>query len=554
MTSRVRPIFALACLLLIASCGEDANRPLDVGGAPPDTARLAYSPDTLFFTIPGDPMSSELEVTKTLELWNDGADTLTWAAVETIPWLTLSPNAGSSAGEIDSVQTVADLSGLAEGASATGNILLATSTTKSVRIDTVRAVARNVVERALCVSDTALQYQKDIDPGPKQVFIGNCGNWPAEWNALADNAWILLDPRSGVSGEDGDTLTVGIDWEQVRAENAIQGTFAVYGPEQRFDVAVNVQPVCFEPLQEPSYSDETTDLYRYRLHITRNPGPLTFRLKYCGFGDGVDWTMSGATPWLSVSPPSGTSTGEWDTVTVAVDWEKVSHGDTANLRLEAGGRVIRIHVTALTCSVRITRPDTSSVWTIGEIQRIEWVIENYDYSLAAEIYLFKGNQSVTSFNCYFWESTCLCGGGMDWKVTTRGFPSGSDYRIKIYTDTEGGTCATTAWSDYFTIVVPDCYISVTRPNRCDGPTIVGDYSWHVGDLIPVKWNTHADAVNVIIDLYADGVFVRNITHTTNAGIFEWDSTGYEPGAYQVKVTDADNPECSGFSEPFPLNP
>jgi len=103
--------------MFIGSTRTDAAQDtgiVDMGFHHPLTADLhiCFAPEELTFTAaPGGPTPDD----QVLEIWRCGSGTLSWTASETADWLSLWPESGDTAGEIDPVTVIVDPSGLAPG-------------------------------------------------------------------------------------------------------------------------------------------------------------------------------------------------------------------------------------------------------------------------------------------------------------------------------------------------------------------------------------------------------------------------------------------------------
>jgi DNA-binding beta-propeller fold protein YncE len=73
----------------------------------------------------------------------------------------------------------------------------------------------------------------------------------------------------------------------------------------------------------------------------------TFEIWNSGSGT-LDWTVTGDCSWLDVSPDSGSSTGEHDTVTVTISWSGFSSGETKEdgIQISSNGGDDSVHVVA----------------------------------------------------------------------------------------------------------------------------------------------------------------------------------------------------------------
>jgi hypothetical protein len=119
---------------------------------------------------------------------------------------------------------------------------------------------------------------------------------------------------------------------------------------------------------------------REKLSFMYPQATKTFEIWNSGAGT-LDWTVIGDCNWLDVSPESGSSTGEHDTVTVTISWSGFSSGETkeCDIQFSSNGGGDSVHVVAtkpegpLMCvspkELSITYPDAGGVfwvWNCGE--------------------------------------------------------------------------------------------------------------------------------------------------------------------------------------------
>lgn len=282
-----------------------------------------------------------------------------------------------------------------------------------------------------------------------------------------------------------------------------------------------------------------------------NPGPVTFSLARCDPGAAVDWIVIANKPWVQLTPSSGSSSGEWDAVDLGIDWghDWVDETDFSSKIRITGGGVTDSFIVSITpnCRILFREPTAVTQWTAGDWVTIRW--KNIQVPCChVNLYLYKGTRPVVDLGWGPLEPLVDNYGELEWVVTTAGSASGSDYRFRIIPNdgliTYDG-CA--EYSDYFTITVPDNYVQVYEPNKF---VRVGYYP---GSTCAIRWMTNLLGANVSIDLYREGAFVRNIIPlTANDGSFDWVVEAVEEGTfrYYVKVTDADDPACGGFSDWF----
>ena len=149
-------------------CEEESDTPTIV---PSFLPALGFSHDTLCFTVPGDSLSPELKVSKTIQIWNTGDGSLHWSLWEEIPWLTTSLSSGVCDSDTSCVDVFAWFELIGGGVSLSGDIFVSDGT----QADTIHAMAINNGVEQICADDSLLEFTAEDDPGPKVLQVRACG-------------------------------------------------------------------------------------------------------------------------------------------------------------------------------------------------------------------------------------------------------------------------------------------------------------------------------------------------------------------------------------------
>jgi hypothetical protein len=276
----------------------------------------------------------------------------------------------------------------------------------------------------------------------------------------------------------------------------------------------------------------------------------------------LEWTAVSNQSWCVISSGSGTSTGSNDptTITVTVDYSGFDPGDTklAEIKITSNGGNGNVNVSTTLpsgpCSIRVTGPVTSEVWSEGLSGVIKWTSENTGGSVRIELYKAGVHQ------CQITPSTSDIG-LYDWTVDACGGGSASDYRVRVY---EAGYAECWASSGDFEITStqPDAVASVNpktfgfNSDTDPGPKTLEIWNSGSGTLdwtasVPTKYQNwlsvapqagsstgERDAITVTIDWS-----VFNPDGEVKDGGIEIASNG-GGGVITVQATQAEPPPCT----------
>lgn len=159
--------------------------------------------------------------------------------------------------------------------------------------------------------------EKPVHPSPQTFRVRNTGEGNLSYNVSSDKGWLVVDPVSGISTGEWDTITVSTDITTLQA-GVHTGTISVsssdaYNSPVRMSASVTIteKQTPFITLDKFSHSFSS-------FAASANPSAQNFRVKNGGI-DTLNYSISANRSWLAVSPSSGSSSGEWDTINVSVD-------------------------------------------------------------------------------------------------------------------------------------------------------------------------------------------------------------------------------------------
>jgi hypothetical protein len=150
---------------------------------------------------------------QTLNIRNCGAGDLNWQVSDNAGWLTLSPTAGSSTGETDTVTLSADTSGMSAGsypATITISVAGATNTPQTVPVD----LHIYECEPTICHSPSSFSFNANeggASPNDQTLSIWNCGPGDLDWQVSDNAGWLTLSPTAGSSTGETDMVTLSVD-------------------------------------------------------------------------------------------------------------------------------------------------------------------------------------------------------------------------------------------------------------------------------------------------------------------------------------------------------
>ncbi len=296
--------------------GSPQTTAVELVVAPPAPV-LVRSPATMTFNAVEGGSNPE---TQTLSISNGGGGTLSWSVSDGASWLSLSPTSGTSTGETDHVTVSVNIAGLAADTfHATITVTgapPATGSPKTTAVTLVVVPPAPVLQRSPATM-TFNAVQGGPNPGAQTLSISNGGGGTLSWSVSEGASWLSLSPTSGTSTGEPDDVTVSVNIAGLAADTfhatiTVTGAPPATGSPKTTAVTLVVVPPA--PVLQRSPATMTFNA------VQGGPNPETQTLSISNGGGGtLSWSVSEGASWLSLSPTSGTSTGETDDVTVSVN-------------------------------------------------------------------------------------------------------------------------------------------------------------------------------------------------------------------------------------------
>jgi hypothetical protein len=132
------------------------------------------------------------------------------------------------------------------------------------------------------------------DPPNQTLNIKNSGSAELDWSVTDDSAWLVLNPTSGTSSGETDTVTVSVSASGMEAGN-YSATITITAPDAANTPLTIPVNLTIEPPQAGA------------INVTSNPPGASFSLS-------GPINYNGITPWNSTELPAGTYTITWNPI------------------------------------------------------------------------------------------------------------------------------------------------------------------------------------------------------------------------------------------------
>jgi len=224
--------------------------------------------------------------------------------------------------------------------------------------------------------------------------VRNSGNATLDYTVGTNRGWLSVSPQSGSSDGEWDTITVTADATSL-TDGEYTGTISVSSTgasnsPQEISVTFSVGS------EEPTIVLNKEALYFSHFKGNSNPSSQYFQIKNYGLGT-LNYSLSCEDGWVTILPPSGSSSGEWDSISVTVDAESLSLGR---------------HST----SVSITSPDAdNSPQTLTVTVAVNDESNPPVIELTESALNFGAASDVATSNQYFWIKNSGLG-TMNWTL------------------------------------------------------------------------------------------------------------------------------------------
>ena len=191
------------------------------------------------------------------------------------------------------------------------------------------SVQVTIVPPSIQLSTSSLNAQapKGESPSDQTFTVRNSGNTSAMSYTVSDDAgWLSISPTGGSSTGEVDTLVISYDTASLSG-GSYTGLITVAAADA--DNTPRVVSVHLTVIP-PNITLSTSQLSVSAM-TGENPADQTFTVRNAGNTSAMSYTISDDAEWLSVSPVSGVSTGETDTVTVSYNTASLAGGSYTGL-------------------------------------------------------------------------------------------------------------------------------------------------------------------------------------------------------------------------------
>ncbi len=285
------------------------------GPAPSTPPALSVPPTALSVSVVQGQDASPQSFTVS----NAGGGTLGYLLANSQSWIVLGARSGTATTETDTIPVSFATSSMAPGSYA-GVITVVQSdpatspqTEKYVLVNlTVTAASAPQPAIALSTASLAATATKGQNPASQSFSLRNSGGGTLGYSVTDNASWLSVSPASGTSSGEADAVAVSFSTESLAA-GSYNAAITVSGGTGVAPAAIAVSLVVKDIAPEISVS--TTSIST-RVQQGGNPPPGSFAVRNSGGGT-LSYSVTPGAGWLSVSPGSGTSTGESDTIGVA---------------------------------------------------------------------------------------------------------------------------------------------------------------------------------------------------------------------------------------------
>ncbi len=298
---------------------------------------------------------------------NSGSGRLNYQISVDKPWLSVSPSGGDSTGQWDEIQVSVDISNLAAGTYQGHIEVTADYAPNSPQMISVELT---ILNPTIGVDKTSLSFEADLggsNPPNQTLKVRNSGSGKLDYEITVDQQWLSVSPSSGDSSGEWDDVQVSVDISNL-AQGTYQGNITISADnasDGSQDVTVQLT------IHGPAIGVDKTSLSFDGVVGEPNPASQSFRVRNSG-ADRLNYEITVDQQWLSVSPSSGDSSGEWDEIQVSVDISNLTEGtyqgnitvstdDTAN-----GTQVLTVRLTIRNPTIGMDRTALSFEATAGE--------------------------------------------------------------------------------------------------------------------------------------------------------------------------------------------
>jgi hypothetical protein len=259
---------------------------------------------------------------QTFTVRNGGGGTLSWSVTDNQTWAGYSPASGTSTGENDTVTISFGTSMFTPGTyTETVTVSGGSGVPAKTVVVTLTVVAPPTIVTS--ISSLALTVNQGQSPASQSFTVKNGGGGTLSWSASDNQSWLSLSPTSGTST--GQTSAVGVAFSTASlTAGSYTANIAITGGSGVSAKNVQVTLTVKAPAAVPAMALSTSALSA-STNVGQSPASQSFQVRNSGTGT-LSWTASDDQSWLSLSPASGSSTGENDSVAVSFSTTSLAAG------------------------------------------------------------------------------------------------------------------------------------------------------------------------------------------------------------------------------------
>jgi len=262
---------------------------------------------------------------QTFRVRASGQGSIHYTVTKDRSWLSVSPTQGSSAGEWDTITVAVDTSGLSDG-----------SYSGTVKITDPEAYNSPVeVGISLTVGDDSgggggdepsssfievdkvnmeFSMEEGANPAPKSFNIRAAGGQSLNYAISTNKDWLVVFPNEGTATSQWASIAVSIEAEGL-APGTHRGRIDIQASGVSSTTSIFVT-LTIEKKQVPSIQLNKTYFYFWGYANGDDPAPSSFQIRNSG-AETLSYKITPNKEWIKVSPSQGTSTGEWDVITIS---------------------------------------------------------------------------------------------------------------------------------------------------------------------------------------------------------------------------------------------
>lgn len=283
-------------------------------GSPLSVTLTQAAGQPILSVTPADSAVPAISGSATFSVANAGTGTMSWTAVSSETWATIS---AGSAGTDDGTITV-DYAANNTNLQRVGTLTITSPEATGSPIAVTLTQAGGLAVLSVGPTDTAVA----ATAGSAEFFVSNTGAGTISWIAVSDSSWATI--TDGSAGTDSGWVRVGYTANSTNAPRIATITITAPGasgsPKQ-----VSITQAAGEPVLSVTPADSS---------VNPGAGTATFYVTNAGTGS-MDWTATADSSWATiVSGSAGTNDG---TITVAYSSNPMNAQRVATFTVTASG-------------------------------------------------------------------------------------------------------------------------------------------------------------------------------------------------------------------------